>query len=793
MLDTPRAAQAAERISGQYKKLLDITLLPMVVTELEPGTVLYINNAAAKMMQISPEDAIGLGTSSFWAAPDARQQLVAELKHSGRIHEFETELKAFNGIVKNISISATLVELDQTVVIVSTLRDITVQKMADEALRKSEEKYFELYNLMRLMADTVPDMIWAKDTENKYLFANKAICDTLLKCSHTHEPHGQTDLYFAERERASGHLHTFGEKCVNSDEIVKSMKKPGRFLEDGHVRGNYLMLDVSKAPMFDLEGNLIGTVGTGRNVTQERKEQKRRHLAEKRYRLLAENVRDVIWTMDENLEFDYVSPSVEEAAGYTPQEFISSPRDMLFPAQSHPFFPVFARYYRKKARQNSACNEQQYWEFEIYHKNGTPFWIETVTSAIFDEHDRFRGVIGVSRDVTSRIETQKELERAKEQALAASKAKSEFLANMSHEIRTPMNGILGMLQLLNDTNLDQSQADYISTAIQSGSNLLQLITDILDFSKIEAGKVELAPACFNLKNLLQTITYSFENQIDHAKVDLRLLLSPDLPEFILADESRLQQILFNLVGNSVKFTPSGKIHLHVSVGPHKEDQLELTFVIEDTGIGVPANQQHRLFEPFVQADGSFRRKYSGTGLGLSIVKRLVELMGGKIEFRSTQDKGTVVSFSILARPSTSDGNATLYHHRSLQECFDQTRIMVVEDERVNAMVITGMLHNLGCTVSLARNGCEAIRLLEKESFDCILMDIQMPEMDGVETAAQIRRMHRDGAEAIPIIAVTAHAMKGDRERFLEAGMDDYLTKPVEARVLSQTLQRVLCR
>lgn len=802
MLDVSRPthppAKVAELISDHYKKLLDMTILPMVVSELEQGAILYINNAAAKMLQIRPADAVGLPVNSFWTVPEKRKDFVAALKHSGNVHEFETELTSTNAITKNVSISATVLAIDETMVIASTIRDITVQKMADEALKKSEEKYFELYSLMRLMADTVPDMIWAKDNENKYLFANRATCDILLKCANTHEPYGKTDIHFAQRERQGGHHHTFGELCIDSDEIVKKSQTPGRFLEDGFIRGKYHMFDVNKAPMFDLEGNLLGTVGTARNVTREREEQKRRHLAEKRYRLLAENVRDVIWTMNEELRFDYVTPSIEDAAGYTAEEFLATPLASLVPPSSHRFFSTFTRYYKSRKHRPQARDEQQYWEFEMYHKNGSIFWIETVTSTIYDENDRFRGVIGVSRDVTSRVETQKELERAKEQALAASKAKSEFLANMSHEIRTPMNGILGMLQLLNDTELSPTQTDYITTATQSGSNLLQLITDILDFSKIEAGKVELTPVCFSLKNLLQTITYSFENQVDHSQVDLRLLLSPDVPELIIADESRLQQILFNLVGNSVKFTRSGKIHLHVSARPclpnqgQDQAQLELTFVVEDTGIGVPYHLQDQLFEPFVQADGSFRRKYSGTGLGLSIVKRLVELMGGNIELRSKEDQGTVVTFSITARKSQTDSKAGHIHHQSFKECFDNTRIMVVEDERVNAMVISGMLSNLGCSVTLAQNGREAIQLLEKEQFDCILMDIQMPEMDGVETVAQIRQLQNQRFGSVPIIAVTAHAMKGDRERFLQAGMDEYLTKPVDMRVLSQTLRRLLC-
>jgi PAS domain S-box-containing protein len=333
-----------------------------------------------------------------------------------------------------------------------------------------------------LKTETVPDMIWAKDLDNNYLFANKAVCGNLLMCGSGNEPLGRNDLFFARRERERGHAHTFGEICINSDEVVKRQGKTRRFLEDGLVRGTYMMLDVHKAPMFSTDGKLIGTVGTGRDVTQEMRNLEEKQKTEQRYRLLAENVRDVIWTMNADLAFTYFSPSIADTLGYSPEEFLASPLTSHYPKNSISFFRKFEKHYKGVAKQDHTTDRPQFWEFEMLHKDGSSIWLETITSPMRDKYGVFLGVVGISRDVTQRVETQTELEKAREEALAASKAKSEFLANMSHEIRTPMNGILGMLQLLKTTELDSRQAGFINTAIQSGTSLLNLITDILDFS-----------------------------------------------------------------------------------------------------------------------------------------------------------------------------------------------------------------------------------------------------------------------------------------------------------------------
>ena len=667
--------------------------------------------------------------------------------------------------------------------------DVTERERIEKALQESEARCQGMYRLMKQMANTVSDLIWAKDLDDRYIFANKAICDKLLMCEEGESPIGKNDLFFAERERTRGYVHTFGEICVNSDAMVKETGMPGRFLEDGLVRGAYLMLDVQKAPLFDERGQLIGTVGAGRDVTQDRANRKAREESEKRYRLLAENIRDVLWVLDVQFNPTYVTPSIRELSGYSREEFLALPIDIHMTPKYRRKLKALLRM-TGRAIPSGENASGRFHDFECVKKDGTTIWVEIVNTAIRADDGSLRGYVGVIRDTTKRVLAQQELEMARKVALAASQTKSEFLANMSHEIRTPMNGVLGVLQLLKDTPLTPVQAEYVENALASGTSLLHLISDILDFSKIEAGKIELIVKPFLIRELLASVSGAFASLVDGNLVSIRYAVADDIPPVVVADESRLKQILYNLIGNAVKFTREGEICVAlelVKVLPDSRLMLECT--IRDTGAGISDTVKGRLFEPFVQEDGSFRRRYGGTGLGLSIVKNLVELMGGTVELTSRVGQGTTVIFRIVA----GIDHAAIEQEQMAAANGEPTgsyRILVVEDEKINAMVISAMLEKLGHQVHLATDGLQALKMIGDCSFDCIFMDIQMPEMDGVETTRAIRAMTENVEKKPPIVALTAHAMKGDRERFLAAGMDDYLTKPVEMGSLVKVLRQL---
>ncbi|WP_320009323.1 ATP-binding protein [Maridesulfovibrio sp.] len=410
---------------------------------------------------------------------------------------------------------------------------------------------------------------------------------------------------------------------------------------------------------------------------------------------------------------------------------------------------------------------------------------------VFSGPFNFKGkvwLISIVHDITQRLKYEKELSKAKEAAILANKTKDEFLANISHEIRTPLNGVMGMLQVMNTDDLKEEHRECIKVALQSSRNLLRVLDDILDISKVAAGTLDLIEENFSLKQVLNDSVELFKHQADCKNIKLSFYVADKIQDTYIGDEGRIRQILFNLVGNSVKFTDEGSITIRIRSGAESnEDKTQLLFTVTDTGMGIPEKYQRSIFDSFTQVDGSLSRKYKGAGLGLSIVKRLVDLMGGSVNIESSLGEGTSVTFSLFLKHA--EKNATDAEEQpNTKHLPGRLAIMLVEDEPVNRMMASKLLKRMGHDVICAENGTECLEKLQYAKIDAILMDIQMPGMDGLEATRRIRTSEDFTRKRnVPIIALSAHASKESRYAALEAGVNAYLCKPFEINDLKKIL------
>jgi hypothetical protein len=444
------------------------------------------------------------------------------------------------------------------------------------------------------------------------------------------------------------------------------------------------------------------------------------------------------------------------------------------------------------------------WRGELWNRkrDGADFLVMLNTAAVTDGEGKLEATVGVARDITERKRAEAELTRAKDNAESANRAKSEFLAMMSHEIRTPMNGVIGMTGLLLDTDLTPEQRDYAETVRTSGEALLAVINDILDFSKIEAGKLLIENSSFDLRLVIEEVREMLAPKADENNLELVLEYPRGLPRHFIGDAGRIRQVVTNLVGNAVKFTPKGSIRVTVECAGQDAGEARMRIAVRDTGVGIPPEKIGSLFEKFSQVDSSVTRRYGGTGLGLAIARQLTELMGGSIAVESRLGEGSKFSLTLPLRqdsePRAGDDVALLRELRMAASgagWFGMfaglgLRVLVAEDNPVNQKVAVGMLEKLGLRTDLASNGREAVELRAMLHYDLILMDCQMPEMDGYEAAREIRRAE-EGRKRTAIVAMTAEAMTGARERCVAAGMDDHIAKPVRWEDMVQALRKWL--
>ena len=799
--------------------------------------------------------------------------------------------------------------------------------------RKVEKALMESEAFYQSLVETLPLAMLRKDLNGRFTFANRLLCEAFKRPLEAIIGHGDHDFFpkeLADKYRADDSLVLEQRSTFETTEEFQSPNGDRRYTH------------VVKTPVYDSQGNLVGIQGIFSDVTE--KERAERELVQTKARLqavldaatqisiISTDVNGVIELFNTGAE-RMLGYSVDEMLGKSPAMFhLASEMEVRGAVLSREFgrpitgFDVFV----EKARRGD--HDEREWTY--VRKDGSHLRVALSVTSKRDHEGNLNGFLGIAVDITTRHKAEAELLRAKEAAEAANRAKSDFLANMSHEIRTPLNAIIGMTELVRDTNLDTTQREYLSMVQESGESLLSVINDILDFSKIEAGKLSLECIPINLRELLGDTMKSLALRAHRKGLELACHVATVVPESVVGDPHRLRQVVVNLVGNAIKCTERGEVVLDVQVEQRLAEELVLHFRVTDTGIGISTEHLHSIFEAFEQADTSTTRRYGGTGLGLAISSRLVELMGGRVWVESEIGQGSTFHFlasfgvipsSVETTPSRIyppmlqglrilivDDNATNRQilmeilmnwtmcpaavgsvaeamkelHRlsdagtpyemiltdasmpgldgfslaervqanrvlcrslvmmltsgdrpgDIQRCKDlgisaylvkpvkqselldailvaiggqaaltasgerssgtkrktgnPKSVLLAEDSLINQKLAMGLLEKWGHRVTVANNGAEAVALSANEAFDLILMDVQMPELDGLDATKVIRQRELSSGGHLPIIAMTAHAMKGDRELCLEAGMDDYLMKPIRAEELFQTLERL---
>ena len=502
--------------------------------------------------------------------------------------------------------------------------------------------------------------------------------------------------------------------------------------------------------------------------------------------LVAENAKDMVVISDPEGNALWVNNAFRQLTGYGQKDVLGhNPLTLLQGPDTN-------QEAVQDILQSLAKQERGQAEVLNYTKSGRSYWAQIDIVPVFEEDGQLANFVAIERDVTERVALTDHLKSALAEAKHAAKSKTQFLAMMSHEIRTPMNGVLGTLGLLAETPMSNDQKVLVKTAMESGEFLLTILNDILDFSKLEAGKLQLENIPFNIPHLVKGAIELCQAQASAKNITIRIVLDPNVPDWVQGDPGRIRQMLLNYLSNAIKFTEKGGVTLKIEAHAVEGAQIGLRFSVRDTGIGIPEDKIDQLFNDFNQVDGSISRRFGGTGLGLAITKLLAGSMKGRVWLESESGEGSTFFFEApfeVAKGQIDTPSST--YQGQVEELIQQgLRVLVAEDNRTNQLVIRTMLERLGCTVDIAANGIEAVEAASARPHDIILMDMQMPEMDGL-AATRMIRANPEISDRLPIIALTANVLASDKENCVEAGMNSFVGKPINKTTLVAEMNAVL--
>lgn len=771
---------------NRYNMLMD-TAPDAIVTTDRTGRIRAWNNKAAEYFGWNP----GMKGQSL--------PLIL-LKGKHRQH-FEESLKAYlnsidsdfinrksetiaaraDGSLFPAEITISEIKLEHATQLVIFIRDISDQKNGESRLREKEELY-------RAVVESLFEGLIITDTSDRITFANSQI-EKLTGYSRD-ELIGKIEYEVFQPEALHESIRSRTQKRLagESETYELQFKKKDGTSFTGRVNA---------APFRNAEGEIIGTVGAITDITS----QKRKAELEELVIAATKSFNSVVITNKEGY-IEWTNEGFTKLTGYTIDDVKGTRGEKL--RQSEPFGIADHTHLLEQVLKRK---EAVTFESKSFTKAGTEFWTITTLTPVLDENNEVNKIISIDTDITLRKKMEEqlklanriaenslikgnkalsELTLAKQNLEEAMRAKEQFLAHISHEIRTPMNGIIGLTDLLLKSELSAEQKEYLTAIKNSGDTLMVVINDILDLSKIEAGKMTFEEIPFNVTSILNTILELFTPKAREKRIQLVKTISDKIPNIVLGDPVRLNQILMNLVSNAIKFTEKGNVHVQVNRVKDSEEFVSLSFSVQDTGPGIPADKLHTLFVDFTQASTDITRKYGGTGLGLSIAKRLVELQGGTVtlnskvgigsEFTITLDFRKAVNELLIKDPCNTDDYEDLDQLRGM-------RILLVEDNPVNQLLAEKLLSDWGCIITNAENGLVAINKLTESDFDLVLMDIKMPEMDGYEATRYIRQKMEASKRRVPIIALTAHAAMWEAEKCTEAGMNGYISKPFNVKEL----------